>query len=239
MRLEIVRRLQRIFVGVSLVALLGLGLIAGRVFGLDWPWSSGVASQGLDLEAFNRQIVLISGHAGHDSGAVCMDSAGQVLYTEAGINAAVAGQAADLLRRAGADVFIFDEYDLRLEGLVADVMLSIHADSCIDASGFKAAIYQNTRLPIADGRLLECLNHAYAAATTLPLHPNTVTHNMTEYHAFRRIDPVTPAAILELGFLGGDQALLTTQPEVAARGVADSVLCFLRGPATPVPPPGA
>ena len=68
----------------------------------------------------------------------------------------------------------------------------------------------------------------YPAATGQPHHPNTVTHNMTEYHAFRKIDPETPAAIIELGFLGGDRELLASHPEQAAKGVADSILCFLK-----------
>jgi N-acetylmuramoyl-L-alanine amidase len=58
---------------------------------------------------------------------------------------------------------------------------------------------------------------------------NTITENMTEYHAFRRIDPQTPAAILELGFLGGDNDLLANQQDLLARGVADGLLCFLEG----------
>ena len=55
----------------------------------------------------------------------------------------------------------------------------------------------------------------------------TITENMTEYHAFRKINPQTPAAILELGFLGGDHDLLVHQPERLARGVGDGLLCFL------------
>jgi hypothetical protein len=58
---------------------------------------------------------------------------------------------------------------------------------------------------------------------------------MTEYHAFRRIAATTPAAILELGFLGGDGALLTEQPELPARGVSDAILCFLKAQATQKP----
>jgi hypothetical protein len=51
---------------------------------------------------------------------------------------------------------------------------------------------------------------------------------MTDYHAFRVIDRQTPAAIIEMGFLGGDQDLLVNHPEVAAKGIADSLLCFLQ-----------
>jgi N-acetylmuramoyl-L-alanine amidase len=151
------------------------------------------------------------------------------LVTEAAINARVTGLAAERLRRAGADVMILDEYDPRLEGLRAAVLVSLHADSCIEASGFKAAVHAYSAIPAINDRLLTCIEQTYPAATGLPHHPNTVTHNMTEYHAFKRIDPLTPAAIIELGFLGGDQALLLNRPELAAKGVADGILCFLVG----------
>jgi N-acetylmuramoyl-L-alanine amidase len=75
--------------------------------------------------------------------------------------------------------------------------------------------------------MLKCIDEKYAAATGLTKHPDTVTHNMTEYHAFRKIAPTTPAAILELGFLGGDGELLTNGVDQVATGVSDSVQCFL------------
>jgi hypothetical protein len=49
---------------------------------------------------------------------------------------------------------------------------------------------------------------------------------MTEYHAFRQIDAKTPAAIIEMGFLGGDQEILTTQPGVLADAIIASMGCF-------------
>lgn len=233
MRHSLVRRLQRIFAILSFTAIFAIAMIVARIFGMELPWSQDPNAQGLVLQAFDRQVVLISGHAGYDSGAVCTDAGDNVLLTEADVNAQVSRQAAELLRAAGADVEIFDEYDPRLEGLQAEVLLSIHADSCIDASGYKAAYYTYSTIPQVEQRILDCIDLHYAAVTGLPLHPDTVTHNMTEYHAFRRIAPETPAAILELGFLGGDQALLTTQSERVARGVADSLLCFLRDETTP------
>ncbi|MCC6169956.1 MAG: N-acetylmuramoyl-L-alanine amidase [Caldilineaceae bacterium] len=213
---------------MSLAAFFAIALIVARILGMDMPWSQAPNAQNLVLQAFNRQVALISGHAGYDSGAVCTDAGDNVLLTEADVNAQVSRQAAELLRAAGADVEIFDEYDPRLENLQAEVLLSIHADSCIDASGYKAAYYTYSAIPQIEQRILDCIDLHYAAVTGLPPHPDTVTHNMTEYHAFRRIAPETPAAILELGFLGGDQALLTAQTERVARGVADSLLCFLR-----------
>lgn len=126
-------------------------------------------------------------------------------------------------------MLILEEYDERLQGLRSDVLISLHADSCIDASGYKAATHTFTVIPAMNRRLLACIDEAYPAATGLAHHPNTVTHNMTEYHAFRRIDPLTPAAIIEMGFLGGDRTLLTDQAALVAKGVSDAVLCFLEG----------
>lgn|SRR5690606_12847195 len=228
-RRTLIQRIQRIFALIGFAALLGIILIVARAFGMALPWPGD--ELGLAPRASNRQVMLISGHAGFDSGAVCADAEGNVTLTEAEVNAAVAEAAAARLRRSGADVTILDEYDPRLEHLVADVLISLHADSCIDASGYKAAYFVYSAIPDIESRLLACIDEQYAAVTGLPHHPNTVTHDMTEYHAFRRIDPETPAAILELGFLGGDRELLTQEVDRVARGVAESVRCFLNPPA--------
>lgn len=229
MRHDTLNQVSRIFLVVLLVTLAGIAWIIAQALGLGLPDASGLPRQTLVGAAWDQQIALISGHAGNDSGAVCEDATGAVSITEAEINARIAELTAARLRRAGADVTILDEYDARLEGLRAAVLVSLHADSCIDASGYKAAVHTFSAIPTTTDRLLTCVEQSYAAATGLPHHPNTVTHNMTEYHAFKRIDPLTPAVIIELGFLGGDQALLVNQPELAARGVADGILCFLEG----------
>lgn len=229
-------RAQRIIVFIIVAALAGIALLAlpfsgsspfGGGAGSDGSAWNGIFAQG-SLRAANRQIALVSGHAGNDSGAVCEDAAGAVTLTEAAVNAAVVERTAATLRSAGASVTILDEFDPRLDGLQADLFLSIHADSCVDASGYKAASHA-LRSSLDDARLLACIDHYYHAATALPHHTNTVTHNMTEYHAFAKLAPETPAAILELGFLGGDRTLLETQPDRVAHGVAESLFCFLSG----------
>jgi N-acetylmuramoyl-L-alanine amidase len=231
-----VQTIQRFFAMLGAAAFLGIAVIVARVFGLEMPWGNATTAQPVVMAAFNRPVALISGHAGYDSGAVCSDAAGAAILTEAEVNAVVATLAAGLLREAGADVLILDEYDPRLEGLQVDALLSLHADSCIDASGYKAAYYTLTQIPATADRFLACIDQHYAGVTGLPHHPDTVTHNMTEYHAFRKIAPTTPAAILELGFLGGDQLLLTQDPARVARGVVDSILCFLADQPTPPEP---
>jgi N-acetylmuramoyl-L-alanine amidase len=229
MRRNSLQRLQRIFLVILLVAVLGIVLIGGRIAGYGLPSLDGTPSQGFVSALFNKQIALISGHAGYDSGAVCEDEAGNVSLREVDVNAEVAELTARRLRRAGADVMILDEFDPRLEGLQADVLISLHADSCIDASGFKAAHHVASPIIEEETRLLACIDQHYASATGLVQHPNTVTHDMTRYHAFNRIDPQTPAAILEMGFLGQDRPLLEERPQFVAQGVADSVICFLSG----------
>jgi hypothetical protein len=48
---------------------------------------------------------------------------------------------------------------------------------------------------------------------------------MTNYHTFREIHQHTPAAIIELGFMLADRALLTGQPELLGQAVNDAILC--------------
>ncbi|MBK8049594.1 MAG: N-acetylmuramoyl-L-alanine amidase [Anaerolineales bacterium] len=225
--------MQRIFILVFLLALTGIGIIVARTAGIGAPDANGLPLQGVVGGAWGKHIALISGHAGYDSGAVCEDESGQATIREADINAKVAELAAERLRRAGATVEILREFDALLDDLKVDAMLSIHADSCIDETGYKAAYYSGTQVPELDDELLACIDQKYPAATGLAHHPNTVTHDMTEYHAFRQINPQTPAAIIELGFLGGDHELLVYQPELPAKGVADSLICFLAGNGKP------
>ena len=75
-------------------------------------------------------------------------------------------------------------------------------------------------------KLESCFDQFYAEATHLSPHPNTITHNMTDYHAFRTIDPRTAALILEVGFIGGDQQLLAQQPDQVVRGITASIRCY-------------
>lgn len=169
------------------------------------------------------RVGLVAGHAGNDSGAVCPDG-----LTEAAVNLDVAERVAQRLKAQGIRVEILDEFDARLRGYRADAFVSIHADSCeVDYTGFKVANQEGA--DAASQRLTQCLWDKYEEATGLPRHPDTITVNMTRYHAFNRVATVTPAAIIELGFLRADGPFLTQQPNVAAQGVADGILCFLAG----------
>jgi N-acetylmuramoyl-L-alanine amidase len=118
-----------------------------------------------------------------------------------------------------------------LDGYRADAFVSIHADSCNvpDASGFKVARVAGSAIPEEEDRLVACLIREYGDATGLSFHENSITYDMTVYHAFQEIDTETPGAIIELGFMGADRELLTEGALDVAQGVALGIVCFLEG----------
>ena len=84
-----------------------------------------------------------------------------------------------------------------------------------------------------DTQLNSCVLQYYGQATGIPFTPGGITVNMTNYHAFHEsgghpgIALTTPAVILELGVLSYDRDLLQNHTDEMARGVFDSLLCFL------------
>ena len=226
MRIVLIRRLQRVFLIISVILFAGIVYLAAT--GLQYLMPSPIERLTLITPTPERETVaLISGHAGYDSGAVCGESNAPTLL-EVEVVARIAELARVELEDAGLDVMVLEEYDERLDNLDVDLLLSLHADSCIAASGFKAAYPLNSAIPTTDRRLVDCINTEYAAQTGLPLHAHSITHDMTYYHAFRKVLPTTPTAILELGFLGGDGRLLTQEPELAVAGILESIFCFLQ-----------
>lgn len=185
-------------------------------------------------EDTTRRIGIVSGHRGNDSGTVCADG-----LTEAQVNFDHATRVASFLRADGYTVDILDEFDPRLKGYRALLLLSIHADSCTYindlATGFKVARALASRQPEASDRLVSCITSHYQETTKLRFHRSTVTRDMTEYHAFNELDASTPAAILETGFMYLDRPVLTRKPEMVAKGITDGLLCYLNHE-TPVTP---
>ncbi len=176
-----------------------------------------------------RKIGVVSGHRGPelDPGAVCPDG-----LTEAEINFNVAQLVVRELRAQGYSVDLLDEFDPRLENYQAAALVSIHANTCQDfgeqVSGFLVAAAAARVTARGDDEILvDCLAQYYHQSTTLPRHSG-VTEDMTNYHTFREIHPLTPAVIIELGFMRADRDLLTNRPHESAKGVADGVLCFLQ-----------
>jgi N-acetylmuramoyl-L-alanine amidase len=173
-----------------------------------------------------RKIGVVSGHRGNDSGAVCPDG-----LTEASINLSVAELVVQNLRGVGYTVDLLDEFDPRLQNYQAATLLSIHSNTCQDfgeaVNGFIIAD-ASARISARedDKRLVDCIADHYAATTQLVRRMET-TVDMTDYHTFREIHPLTPAAIIELGFMRGDREILTQHPDLLARGISDGILCFL------------
>jgi len=184
---------------------------------------SSTALTGADKSTQLRgKVGLLVGHWKRDSGAVCLDG-----IKEVDVNLTIAQLVADLLQRRGYEVDLLAESDKRLGGYKADVFIALHADSCVPhAHGFKVASPTESEFIIENPRLIECLWSNYEAATGLARQPAGITRDMLEYHAFRRIDPMTPAAIIEMGFISTDRAILLDQPERAARGIVKAIECF-------------
>ncbi len=170
------------------------------------------------------RIGIIAGHLGSDSGALCPDG-----LEEVEVNEAIARRVVALLQQHGWEAELLQEFDPRLEGYRADALLSIHADSCTfpGKSGFKVARAESSYIPQEEDRLVACIVARYHAVTGLPFDANTITYDMTRYHAYNEIDPATSAAIIETGFMLDDRELLVEHPELVARGIVDGLVCFI------------
>jgi N-acetylmuramoyl-L-alanine amidase len=189
----------------------------------------------LPTDIHQVRIGIIAGHSGApqdttfevDPGAVCPDG-----LTELSINEEVARKVVEALQRDRYNVDLMEEFDPRLENYHADALVSIHTNDCSDygaaGTGYNvasAAARQSTRG--ADERLLSCLIEQYGATTGLPRHFG-ITLDMTEYHTFGEVSIDTPTAIIELGYMRNDRAILTEDPELIAQGIANGIRCFLR-----------
>jgi len=178
------------------------------------------------------RIGIVAGHFGNDSGSVCKDG-----LTEASVNMTIATIVRQNLLRAGFQVDLLQEFDPNLNSYQALALISIHNDSCDyinnQATGFKVAAAQSTHYPEKTNRLAACLISRYASITKLPFHANTITKDMSQYHAFDEINPSTPAVIIETGFLNLDRQILTEHPDLVAQGVTAGLLCFTNNESIP------
>ena len=172
-------------------------------------------------------IGIVVGHWGdnNDPGAVCPDG-----LTELQVNQEVAVRVQQDLVTEGFDVDLLNEFDSKLAGYRALALISIHADSCQyvndQATGYKVAPSMENRRPERTGRLTDCLRYRYEEATGLKVH-NSITPDMSSYHAFDVFDENTPAAIIEVGFLNLDRQLLTQEPDRIASGISRGLLCYI------------
>ncbi len=178
---------------------------------------------------------IIAGHWQNDSGATCSDG-----LREVDITLPVAQRVAAELERQGYKAEVLGEFADSLDGYRGLALVSLHADSCVpELSGFKIAGRSNGFTGDASARLVDCLTRNYAAVTGLAFHSNTITADMIHYHAFYKIAPGTPAAIVELGFMGGDRTLLTAQQDLIAQAIAQGLLEFLSAEAPGLLTPSA
>jgi N-acetylmuramoyl-L-alanine amidase len=176
---------------------------------------------------FRSPIVgIVAGHWQNDSGAVCADG-----LQEVDVNLDIASRVVAILQHEGYRAELLPEFSDKLNGYRAEAFLSIHADSCEapGASGFKVARVSASAIPEEEDRLVGCLIKEYSEATGLRFHKNSITFDMTDYHAFKEIDPNTPGAIIELGFMDADRELLTEHSSELALALANGLLCFLEG----------
>ncbi len=178
----------------------------------------------------NPRVGIVAGHSGYDSGAVCSEALGG--FHEVDINLNIASLVKEKLVAQGYDVDLLAEFDPRLTDYQAQALVSIHADSCEyvndQATGFKVTAALSTKYPEQAQRLTTCMRTRYGAITGLDFHSGSVTEDMTNYHAFNEINPDTPAAIIETGFMNLDREILTEHPDVLADGITSGILCFLR-----------
>lgn len=189
------------------------------------PWLDGgiPATSSAPTLAAPPVVGIVAGHLGNDNGAVCPDG-----LTEVSVNREIARLVQTNLQAAGYDAILLNEFDERLNGFQAAALVSIHNDSCQyindQASGYKVLSARGSQ---NSSRLAACLTARYGQATGLEFHNGSITADMSTYHAFLEIDPNTPAAVIEAGFLNLDRTLLTEETSRVAGGITDGMRCYL------------
>lgn len=228
---------------IAIVVALGAALIQFRVIEMGRESGSDRSQEPLDsararhtpsvqgpLSGFSVGILVGHNRSAadevQDSGAVC-ETDGTTTHTELQANQGVADIVIPRLEELGARVTRLYESDDRLNSLSVNLALSLHADSCIDATGYKAASLPTSLTLEKEQAFITCLQHWYEHHTGLPWHAYSITDDMTQYHMHAKVAGHTPSVILEMGFMGGDQELLFEHPEVIADGIVDSIRCFL------------
>ncbi|MDE2858940.1 MAG: N-acetylmuramoyl-L-alanine amidase [Chloroflexota bacterium] len=179
---------------------------------------------------WHYRIGIISGHRGQDSGAVCEDEYGYPVLQEVDINFSVAQRVVAKLKAENFTVDLLDENDPRLDNYQGVALVSIHANTCYDfgefVSGYIVAKAEARPDFGNDSTLRECVALNFGAL--VPLERSFVlTLDMTDYHVFRKIHPLTPAVIIEMGYMLADREVLETEPELLAQAITNGVYCYL------------
>ena len=179
-----------------------------------------------------QRIGVISGHRGlsrhgigDDPGAVCPDG-----LEEAQINFEVARRVVANLRARNYTVDLLDEFDPRLDNYRAAALLSIHANTCEDfgerVSGYIVAKAASRPDGGIDAYFVECAAFHYEELIPIERSYN-LTADMTDYHVWHKIHPLTPGIIMEMGFMLADRQILTEEPELLAQALSNGILCLL------------
>ncbi len=172
------------------------------------------------------RIGIVSGHWKNDSGSVCEDG-----LTEEQVNLNIATLVQQKLTNEGYNVDLLEEFDPRLSQYKGIALISIHSDTCEwispEATGYKVVAAIHSAYPEKASRLTSCMVDRYQKDTGLKYLANSVTNDMTYYHAFDEIHTETTAAIIEMGFLNLDREILTQRPDVVAQGIVDGLLCYI------------
>lgn len=191
------------------------------------PQEAGAQSASTPTPSQMPHIGIVAGHWGNDSGSVCDDG-----LTERDVNLRIATLVKNDLIKEGYEVDLLQEFDDKLNSYEALALVSIHSDSCQyindTSTGFKVAPAISLPNKEKSNRLASCMTDRYSNATGLEFHFNTITDDMTYYHAFDEINSSTPAIIIEVGFLNLDRDILTNHPDVVAQGITQGILCYVR-----------
>lgn len=197
---------------------------------VNWKRPNGPLRVGLQVghlhsDQLPDELERIRGNTGASSGTI----------TEVEVNLAIAEETAELLKAEGIEVDILPA--TIPPNYWADVFIAIHADGHEDPtkSGFKVASPRRDYTGKAE-RLVSTLREEYGKTTGLVWDEETITRNMRGYYAFswwrfdHAIHPMTPAAILETGFLTtpSEASFLVNNPEIPAQAIADSLMRFLK-----------
>ncbi len=179
---------------------------------------------------WHYQIGIIAGHRGRDSGAICEDEYGYPDLLEVDINFEVAQRVVAKLKAENFAVDLLDENDPRLDNYQGVALVSIHANTCYDfgelVSGYIVAKAEARPDSGNDTLLRECVALNFGAL--VPLERSFVlTLDMTNYHVFRTIHPLTPAVILEMGYMLADREVLENEPELLAQAITNGIYCYL------------
>jgi len=221
----------------SLKCRLTLAVFCGVVFLASNIWPVAVEAGSVLPQLAGFRVGIQAGHGQGDPGASSCDGT----VHEADITAAVAGMVVDLLHAYGAQVDLFIGRDPGLSGYEADAFVALHADYCPDPanpstpSGYKVARYGGAAGSGLNGsgdssdQLVQALWDEYGRATGLPQDrsPGRFMPGMLHYYALGQIDASTPGAIIEMGWLSGDLAVLVDEQDRLATGIANSIVRFL------------